>query len=106
MNLNRIYRRATIGIFIGEKSKRSKGYGKDTLNLLLNYAFNFQSMHNVNLEVFSFNKRAINCYKKIGFKEYGTRHEAYFLYGKYHDIILMEILEADYRKDKIIIKDW
>lgn len=101
-NIDRINRRATIGIFIGEENKRSKGYGSDALNLILNYAFNFQNMHNVNLEVFSFNKMAINCYKKVGFKEYGTRHEAYFLDGKYHDIILMEILEYDYRKN---IKD-
>ena len=61
-------------------------------------AFNFQNMHNINLCVFQFNERAINCYKKIGFKEYGRRHEAYFLDGKYYDIIEMEILEDDFKK--------
>lgn len=104
-NINRINRCATLGIFIGEKDKRGIGYGFDAINLILNYAFNIQNLHNVNLEVFSFNKRAINCYKKVGFKEYGTRHEAYFLDGKYHDVILMEILEDEYRKNKIIVKE-
>lgn len=56
-------------------------------------------MHNVNLEVFSFNKRAIKCYEKVGFKEYGRRHDVYFLDGKYYDKVEMEILEDDFRKE-------
>lgn len=99
MNINRINRSCTVGIFIGDEEKRNKGYGKEALKLLLNYAFNMENMHNVNLEVFSFNERAIKCYSKVGFKEYGRRHEVYFLDGKYFDIIEMEILEEDFRKE-------
>ena len=98
MKLDRINRRCTIGIFIGDEENRNKGYGVEALELLLNYAFNFQNMHNINLCVFSFNERAIKCYKKIGFKEYGRRHEVYFLDGKYYDIVEMEILEDDFKK--------
>lgn len=98
-NINRINRICTIGIFIGDEENRSKGYGAEALKLLLNYAFNFQNMHNVNLEVFSFNKRAIKCYQKVGFKEYGRRHDVYFLDGKYYDKVEMEILEDDFRKE-------
>lgn len=98
MKLDRINRRCTIGIFIGDEENRNKGYGVEALELLLNYAFNFQNMHNINLYVFSFNERAIKCYNKIGFKEYGRRHEIYFLDGKYYDIVEMEILEDDFKK--------
>ena len=98
MGIDRINRRCTVGIFLGDEENRNKGYGAEALELLLNYAFNFQNMHNINLCVFQFNERAINCYKKIGFKEYGRRHEAYFLDGKYYDIIEMEILEDDFKK--------
>ena len=72
------------------------GYGTEALKLLLDFAFNFQNMHSVDLKVFSFNERAIKCYEKSGFKRCGTRHDAYFLNGKYHDEITMEILENDY----------
>lgn len=98
MNIDRINRKCTFGIFIGEEKNRNKGYGKEALELLLSYSFNFQNMHSVDLNVFSFNKNAIKCYEKIGFKKCGIRHESYFLDGKYYDEIKMEILESDYRK--------
>lgn len=100
MNLNQRDRTATLGIFIGEEDFRGKGYGQEVLNLLLDYGFNILNLHNIDLGVFSFNEGAINCYKKVGFKEYGRRREVYYLNGKYHDEILMEILEDEYRSRK------
>ena len=96
MDVNPVCRTGTLGIFIGEQKERNKGYGAEALKLLLDYGFNILNLNNINLAVFSFNKNAIACYKKIGFKEYGVRHECYFLNGKYYDEILMEILRKDY----------
>ena len=92
---------STIGIFIGEEEYRGKGLGAEIIDLLLDYGFNVLRLHNINLGVFSFNDRAIACYKKLGFKEYGRRHECYYLDGKWHDEIWMEILEEEYRKNKL-----
>lgn len=36
-----------------------KGYGREALTLLLNYAFLEMNLHRVYLRVFSFNKKAI-----------------------------------------------
>ena len=96
MDVNPVCRTGTLGIFIGEQKERNKGYGAEALKLLLDYGFNILNLNNINLAVFSFNKNAIACYKKIGFKEYGVRHECYFLNGKCYDEILMEILRKDY----------
>ena len=101
MNTNYIDGRATLGIFIGEEEYRGKGLGAEIMNLLLDYGFNQLRLHNINLEVFDFNERAIACYKKVGFKEYGRRHECYYLDGKWHDEIEMEILEDDYRNTRL-----
>ena len=98
MKYNSISRTAELGIFIGEEEFRNKGYGQEALKLLLEYGFNILNLHNIDLGVFAFNERALACYKKIGFKEYGRKHECYFLDGKYHDLILLEMLEDDYRK--------
>lgn len=87
-----------LGIMIGEEENRSKGYGFEVLRLLLDYCFNQLNMHNVCLRVLSFNERAIKCYKKVGFNEYGRRHEAHYCNGKYCDIISLEILKSDYKK--------
>lgn len=92
---------ATIGITIGENEERNKGFGTESINLLLDYAFNYLNIRNVMLEVKSFNKNAISCYEKVGFKECGRRHESYYLNGKYFDIIYMEILRKNFNKTYI-----
>lgn len=101
MNINQKDRCAEVGIFIGNENDRSKGYGAETLRLLLDYGFNYLNLHNINLGVMSFNERAIACYKKVGFKEYGRRRESYFLNGKYYDHIYMDILDREFEGDYI-----
>ena len=92
MNVNLVSRKATLGIFIGDEENRSKGYGTEAMKLLVDYGFNILGLHNIDLNVFAFNKQAIRAYEKVGFKEYGRRHESYFLDGKFHDEISMEII--------------
>lgn len=104
MNINQRDRVGEVGIFIGSEDNRGKGYGAEALKLLLDFGFNYNNLNNIMLGAMSFNERAIACYKKVGFKEYGRRREAYFLNGKYYDIVYMDILakefEGDYIKNK------
>jgi len=88
---------AMLGIFIGEKQCWNKGYGQEALNLLLDYAFNLLNLHSVMLGVFSFNQRAIQLYRKVGFREIGNRREARIVAGKKYDVVLMDILEDEFR---------
>ena len=88
-------RTATIGMFIGDEGNRGKGFGSEALRLACRYAFDRLNMHSLHLWVFSFNERAMNMYKKVGFKEVGRMRESYYLDGKYHDSILMDILRDE-----------
>ena len=97
-SINNIDGTATIGIFIGDEDNHNKGYGSDALRAILNYGFGVLNLNNIDLKVFDFNERAINCYKKVGFKEYGRRHKAYYVNNEYHDELLMEILKEDFYK--------
>jgi len=86
---------ASVGLFFGEEENRSKGYGQEVLDLLLDYGFNYLNLNNIMLRVFSFNERAINCYKKVGFKEIGRRRQSYYLKGRYYDEVHMDILRQE-----------
>ena len=83
---------AEIGLLIGPKDQKGKGYGPEAMELLINYGFNTLNLMNIELGVYAFNDRGIKAYKKIGFKEYGRRTKAKFSDGQYHDLIMMEIL--------------
>lgn len=100
-NINYKDRIAEVGIFIGDESNRNNGYGAETLKLLLDYGFNYLNLNNIMLVVKSFNERAIDCYKKVGFKEFGRRRESYFLNGKYYDDIQMDILAREFTESYI-----
>jgi RimJ/RimL family protein N-acetyltransferase len=91
-----VNRTGMLGIVIGEKSRWDQGYGEEAVNLLLDYGFNLLNLNNVMLGTFSFNKRAIRCYEKVGFKLVGRRREARIIAGEKHDLILMDILAAQF----------
>lgn len=100
-DINNISRICSIGIVIGEEKDRNKGYGKEAIYLMLDYAFNYLNINNVMLQVKSFNERAIACYKGVGFKEIGRRRQSYFLNGKYYDDIYMDILAEEFKGEYI-----
>ena len=87
--------KASLGIFIGEEDNLSKGYGSEAIKLLIEYGFKELRLHNIMLTVLSNNPRAIKCYEKCGFKEFGRRHEARFYNGEYHDIVYMEVINPN-----------
>ncbi len=99
--INNISRTATLGIFIGDYVARNKGYGTEVIKLLLDFGFNYLNLHSIQLHVMAFNKIAIRCYEKCGFKEVGRRREAYYLNGKYYDIITMDILKKEFKEETI-----
>ena len=58
------------------------------------------------LGAFAFNERAIHSYQKVGFKEIGRRREARLIAGKAWDVVMMDILEDEFRacwKTKVVI---
>ncbi len=98
MDYDQLNQRAELGIFIGDSEDRHKGYGTESIKLLLDYAFNYLNLNNIFLKVYDLNKNAINAYKKIGFKLIGKRHECFYFDGKLTDEIYMELLKNEYNK--------
>ena len=96
IDINHLHRTAEIGIFSGNKSYWGKGYGREALSLLLNYAFKKLNLHNILLRVYDFNRRAVACYEKVGFKKIGEIRDGLIRNMEYHNIILMDILPADF----------
>jgi RimJ/RimL family protein N-acetyltransferase len=95
--IDAVNRSAMLGIFIGEKSCWNRGFGTEATRLLLDYAFNLLNLHSIELGVFAFNHQAIRAYEKVGFKVIETRREARIIAGKKWGVVLMDMLEDDFR---------
>ena len=94
-------RTATLGIFIGDENYRNNGYGAEAIRLILEFGFKYKNLQNIKLDLMEFNERALKCYQKCGFKEYGRRRKCKFINGKYYDSISMDILAEEFDGDYI-----
>jgi RimJ/RimL family protein N-acetyltransferase len=95
--INHAHRIAELGAGIGEHDCWGKGYGSEATRLILEYAFTVLGLHNVMLRVFSYNHRAIQAYRKVGFKEIGRRRQAQRIGGKAYDVVFMDCLASEFQ---------
>lgn len=86
---------AELGIMIGNKEYWGKGYGTDAIKVLIKFMFEEMNINKISLGVYSFNKRAIRCYEKCGFKVEGVLKQEVYTGGKYYDKILMALFKED-----------
>jgi RimJ/RimL family protein N-acetyltransferase len=98
LDIDYVNQTAETGMFIGDKKFWNKGYGTEALSLLIDYGFKALNLHNIMLKVYEYNKSAIKCYEKIGFKPMGKRREALHRNLEKHNIIFMDIIQNDYYK--------
>ncbi|CAM2011148.1 GNAT family N-acetyltransferase [Acanthopleuribacter pedis] len=89
LDIDRTNRNAHLRIALYGKSLFGKGYGTEASRLLIQHAFDHEGLHRIDLEVFSFNTRAVALYRKLGFVQEGVKRQALFWDGAFHDVLLM-----------------
>lgn len=90
-----VSRTAIYYIAIADKENHAKGFGFETTNIIIDYAFNTLNLNRIQLHVALENEGAIKVYKKCGFQIEGILREAMFHNGKYSDFYVMGILRSD-----------
>ena len=96
-DLDHLHGTGELGVMIGAKELWGQGYGSEAIVLLLRYAFDYLNVRNVLLRVFSYNEHARRCYTRVGFQEIGRRRSAHRMEGHEHDVILMDMLDTEFR---------
>jgi diamine N-acetyltransferase len=75
----------------------NQGVGRRLLEVAAHKVFTEHHAHRFWLDVFSTNDRACHVYKTFGFREEGQLREAVRRDGSYYSLILMSLLEGEYR---------
>lgn len=89
---------ATLGIYIDE-AYRGKGYGKQAITLLLEYAFKTLNYNFIRIEVFAYNKKALALYRSLGFQDAGSYRRGKYHQGNYYDTMVLDILKEEFLKE-------
>ncbi|MDA8343951.1 MAG: GNAT family protein [Thermaerobacter sp.] len=88
---------AWLTLAIGRKEDRGKGYGREAMDLLLDFAFDELNLRRVSLTVFSYNAPAIRLYEGLGFVREGSFREFLARDGALHDMHLYGMLRREWR---------
>jgi RimJ/RimL family protein N-acetyltransferase len=88
---------AGLGIAIYDRDYLGRGYGREAIELFLDWAFRIQNYTRIWLTVWASNERAIRCYRAAGFAEEGRQRKQIFVDGKYVDVVLMGVLRDEWR---------
>ncbi|TCO53789.1 GNAT family N-acetyltransferase [Actinocrispum wychmicini] len=84
-----IGRTCELGIAIGDRDHWGRGYGRETVSMLSDYAFRVRNIRKVCLSVNATNERALRAYVAAGFVEEGRRLRHVWSDGEYIDMVLM-----------------
>lgn len=73
--------RAGVGILIGDEQYRSNGYATQSLQLLINYAFEYLNLQQLYCNILEDNVASVKLFKKLGFTVSGEK-KAWIRSGK------------------------
>jgi RimJ/RimL family protein N-acetyltransferase len=87
-----------IALGIGERDNWDRGYGTEALQLAMRFAFDELNLHRVSLNVFSYNRRAMALYEKLGFRQEGLQREVVQRDGRRHDLVWYGLLRREWEE--------
>ncbi|NNE52505.1 MAG: GNAT family N-acetyltransferase [Sulfitobacter sp.] len=96
-SVNEHARKASYAIGILDPQRLNKGLETRATWLVLEYAFNTLGLNRLSIRMLAFNKRAIACYRKVGFVVEGCGREAALIGDEWFDEVMMGLLARDWR---------
>jgi diamine N-acetyltransferase len=82
---------AAVGVLIGEQSERGKGYARESLYLLIEYATDVLALHNLFCSIQADNSESVRLFETVGFRRIGIRKEWFLFKGKRIDEISYQL---------------
>lgn len=83
-------KRAGIGVLIKEVNDRERGFGKEALQLLINYCGSHLDMHQLYCNISEDNTQSIRLFQNQGFEIVGLKKDWNFIKGVYKNEYLLQ----------------
>ena len=91
---------AFSGLRLFSNSQKRKGYGKDAVFAVMNYAFNELRLNRIEGSIIETNEASRKLYEKCGWIVEGVKRQAVYKNGRYYDELQVAILKSDFEKIK------
>ncbi|MEZ4802904.1 MAG: GNAT family protein [Gelidibacter sp.] len=84
--------RAGVGILVKESTNRQQGFGKEALQLLVNYSFEHLNLHQLYCNITEDNKASITLFTNQGFEKIGLKKDWNAINGSYQNEYLFQLI--------------
>ncbi|TXD83028.1 GNAT family N-acetyltransferase [Subsaximicrobium wynnwilliamsii] len=84
------HKRAGIGVLIKDAQHRARGFGKEALQLLINYCASHLDMHQLYCNISEENTQSIRLFQNQGFEIVGLKKDWNFIKGNYKNEYLLQ----------------
>lgn len=97
LDIDFVNRKCETGVIIGEKDYWGKGIGVKAARLIVVIAFDQLGLHRILAVSSELNTASIKCFKSAGFRIEGHLRDGYFRDGQFLDLILLSLLEDEWK---------
>ena len=97
-NFEPLHRRASVGIMI-VKDERNKGYAKDALEIMVDYAFNIMNFKQLYCNIESGNTKSIELFSKLNFVKCAEKKDWLMIENSWRDELTFQLIN-DYDKKR------
>lgn len=77
---------------------RHRGYGKEAMQLLVDFCFREMNLHRLKVTVFAMNEPAMRTYLGCGFVQEGLLRDEVFRDGEYRDVAILGLINPKERR--------
>ena len=93
------HRGSSIGVSLAA-AHQGRGYGREAIDWMLDWAFRHAGLHTVAITAASYNARACALYESMGFVREGCRRETIWMDRAWHDEIEFGMTEGEWEARK------
>jgi len=102
MNVDLNSRVAELGIALWQPKHWGKGFGTESMTLILDFGFCYLGLHTIFLFYLERNKRGRRAYEKLGFKPAGKLREMRIFENKREDLFFMDLLAEEWNGPRLL----
>ncbi len=91
-------KRAGVGLLIGDKTERAKGYASEALSLLEGYVFEVLDLHQLHCNITVDNEPSVHLFKNHHFEITGRKTDWIYNNGEWLDEYSLQLLKREANK--------
>ena len=88
--------RAGVGIIIQNDENRKNGFGKEALELVINFSFSQLQLHQLYANIQTENEASIKLFSTFGFQKIGVKRDWTLSKGKYLDEAMFQLINLKF----------